>query len=81
MARDWKAEYRARAEYLKAYRRKNKDKDASRARARRSLGNIPDGHEVDHKDGNPMNNKRENLKIVPRRTNRAKGARKTNKMR
>ena len=81
MARDWKAEYKARAEYLKAYRRKNKDKDASRARARRSMGNIPPGHEVDHKDGNPMNNSRENLKIVPRKTNRAKGARKTNSMR
>lgn len=81
MARDWKAEYKARAEYLKAYRRRNKDKDASRARARRSLGKIPKGHEVDHKDGNPMNNSRENLKIVPRRANRAKGARKTNKMR
>jgi len=81
VARDWKAEYKARAEYLKAYRRKNKDKDASRARARRSMDNIPDGHEVDHKDGNPMNNSRENLKIVPRKTNRAKGARKTNKMR
>ena len=81
MARDWKAEYKARAEYLKNYRRKNKDKDASRARARRSLGKIPQGHEVDHKDGNPMNNSRENLKIVPRKVNRAKGARKTNKMR
>ncbi len=81
MARDWKAEYKARAEYLKDYRRKNKDKDASRARGRRSMGNIPDGHEVDHKDGNPMNNSRENLKIVPRKVNRAKGARKTNKMR
>jgi hypothetical protein len=45
------------------------------------MGNIPDGHEVDHKDGNPMNNSRENLKIVPRKQNRAKGARKTNNMR
>ena len=81
MARDWKAEYKARAEYLKNYRRKNKDKDASRARARRLMGNIPAGHEVDHKDGNPMNNSRENLKIVPRKVNRAKGARKTNKTR
>ncbi len=78
MARDWKAEYSARAEYLKAYRRKNKDKDASRARARRSMGNIPAGHEVDHVDGNPMNNSKDNLRIVPRKTNRAKGARKTN---
>ena len=81
MARDWKAEYKARAEYLKDYRRKHRKQDASRARARRSMGNIPDGHEVDHKDGNPMNKSRENLKIVPRKQNRAKGARKTNNMR
>lgn len=78
MARDWKAEYKARAEYLKAYRHKNKDKDASRARARRSMGNIPKGSEVDHVDSNPMNNARDNLRIIPRKANRAKGARKTN---
>jgi hypothetical protein len=81
MARDWKAEYKARAEYLKAYRRKNKDKDAARARARRSMGNIPSGHEVDHVDGNPMNNAKDNLRIIPRKANRAKGARKTNSKR
>jgi len=78
MARDWKKEYKARAEYLKSYRRDHRKEDASRARARRSMGNIPSGSEVDHKDNNPMNNSRENLKIVPRKANRAKGARKTN---
>ena len=78
MARDWKKEYRDRAEYLKSYRRAHKKQDAARARARRSMGSIPSGYEVDHKDNNPMNNSRENLKIVPRKANRAKGARKTN---
>lgn len=81
MARDWKAEYKARAEYLKSYRKAHRKEDASRARARRSLGNIPAGSEVDHKDNNPMNNSRDNLRIIPRKANRAKGARKTNSMR
>jgi hypothetical protein len=78
MARDWKAEYKARAEYLKEYRRKHRKQDAARARARRSMGSIPSGYEVDHKDSNPTNNSKDNLRIVPRKTNRAKGARKTN---
>ena len=78
MARDWKAEYKARATYLKDYRRAHKKEDAARHRARRSMGNIPAGHEVDHKDSNPMNNSKDNLRIVPRKVNRAKGARKTN---
>lgn len=78
MARDWKKEYKARAGYLKSYRRAHRTEDASRARARRSMGDIPSGYEVDHKDSNPNNNTRDNLRIIPRKANRAKGARKTN---
>jgi hypothetical protein len=78
MARDWKAEYKARSGYLKAYRRAHKEEDASRHRARRSMGDIPAGYEVDHKDSNPNNNAKDNLRIIPRKANRAKGARKTN---
>ena len=78
MARDWKAEYKSRAEYLKTYRRQHRKQDAARARARRSMGDIPSGYEVDHLDSNPMNNNKDNLRIVPRKQNRAKGARKTN---
>ena len=32
-----------------------------------------DGKEVDHKDGNPRNNARSNLRVTSRRANRAKG--------
>ena len=78
MARDWKAEYKARSTYLKDYRRKHRKEDAARARARRSMGDIPAGHEVDHVDSNPMNNSKDNLRIIPRKANRAKGARKAN---
>ena len=78
MARDYKKEYQARADELKAYRRAHRKEDAARARARRSMGNIPAGHEVDHVDNNPMNNNKDNLRIIPRKANRAKGARKTN---
>jgi hypothetical protein len=78
MARDYKKEYQARAEELKAYRRAHRKEDAARARARRSMGSIPAGHEVDHVDNNPMNNNKDNLRIIPRKANRAKGARKTN---
>tara|TARA_R100000278_G_scaffold111561_1_gene89122 strand:- start:538 stop:768 length:231 start_codon:yes stop_codon:yes gene_type:complete len=32
-----------------------------------------DGREVDHKNGNPRDNRRKNLRVVSRRTNRKKG--------
>jgi len=75
--RNWKREYAQRQEYLKAYRRKNKDKDASRARAKRAM-KCGEGKEVDHKDNNPKNNNRSNLRCISRKKNRQKGARKTN---
>ena len=81
MPRDHKKEYRARAGYLKAYRKAHQADNTARKRARRKLGNVGKGMEVDHIDGNPRNNARSNLRIVPRRVNRAKGARKTNSMR
>tara|TARA_X000001388_G_C2163055_1_gene96903 strand:+ start:174 stop:404 length:231 start_codon:yes stop_codon:yes gene_type:complete len=32
-----------------------------------------DGREVDHKNGDPRDNRRKNLRVVSRRTNRKKG--------
>ena len=32
-----------------------------------------DGREVDHKNGNPKDNRRKNLRVVSRKTNRKKG--------
>ena len=75
--RNHKREYAQRREYLKAYRRKNKDKDASRARAKRAM-KCSKGKEVDHKDNNPKNNNRSNLRCISRKKNRQKGAKKTN---
>ena len=66
MARNYKKEYAARREYLKAYRKKNKDKDKMRTRARRKM-KCSGGKEVDHKDNNPKNNKRSNLRCVSRK--------------
>jgi hypothetical protein len=80
MARDHKKEYAARKEYLKSYRRKNKDSDKMRTRARRKM-KCGKGKEVDHKDNNPKNNNRSNLKCISRKSNRQKGAKKTNSKR
>ena len=78
--RNWKKEYAARKEYLKSYRRKNKDKDKMRKRASRKM-KCGAGKEVDHIDNNPKNNNRKNLKCISRKKNRQKGAKKTNSKR
>ena len=66
--RDYKQEYRD-------YHGKPKQikERASRGKARKKMGlRVGDKREVDHKDGNPRNNSRKNLKIMSRRGNRAK---------
>jgi len=79
-ARNYKKEYAARSDKIKAYRKKNKVKDKMRTRARRKM-KCGAGKEVDHKDNNAMNNNRSNLKCISRKANRQKGAKKTNSKR
>lgn len=69
MTRDYKAEY-------KNYHSKpeQKKKRASRNAARRAMkagGVAVEGKDVHHKDGNPRNNKRSNLKAVSPSKNRS----------
>lgn len=71
--RDYKKEYRdyhGKPEQIKARANRN----AARAELAKS-GRVckGDGKEVDHKDGNPMNNRRSNLQVMSRTANRKKG--------
>lgn len=63
--------------YDKAYRRAHLKEDASRHRARRLMIKLHgkkalEGKDVDHKDGNPLSNKRSNLQIMSKSKNRSK---------
>ena len=73
-------------EYMKYYgkglacdctptQRKYRLNKASRARALRKVRNkqnIPLNHDVDHSNGNPLDNRSSNLKVIPRSINRGK---------
>jgi hypothetical protein len=59
-------EYHGKPEQVAARSNRNK---ATRKLGREGRG---DGKEVDHKDGNPMNNSLKNLRVVRRKTNRQK---------
>lgn len=69
-------------DYAREYRRFQSSKKAKRERAARNKarrqaereGRVHrgDGKEIDHRDSNPMNNSSSNLRVVGRRTNRAK---------
>ena len=72
MARDYKKE---RAQYHGTVAQKKRN--ASRKRARRimeraGLVKVGDGKDVNHIDGNPLNNKRSNLRVEARSKNRAR---------
>ena len=72
MTRNYKAEYRK----FHSSRKAKKDR-ASRNKARRLMiktgkAKKGDGKDVDHRNGNPRDNRRSNLKIMPKGKNRAK---------
>lgn len=63
--------------YDKAYRRAHRAEDAARHRARRLMIKLHgkaalEGKDVDHKNGNPKDNRRSNLAITSRSHNRSK---------
>ena len=72
MARDYKKEY-------KEYHSKpeQKKRRAGRNRARRIMSMLKrvkkgDGKDVHHKDGNPKNNSKKNLRVESKKTNRSR---------
>tara|TARA_Y100000401_G_scaffold98804_1_gene86780 strand:- start:365 stop:589 length:225 start_codon:yes stop_codon:yes gene_type:complete len=74
MARNYRREYDT--YHAKPAQKKNR---ASRNAARRKMEKAGrackgDGKDVDHKDGNPRNNKRSNLRIQSKKKNRSRKA-------
>ena len=69
MARDYKAEYK---NYHGKPAQKKKRASRNAARAKLKAGGVAvAGKDVHHKDGNPKNNKRSNLKVTSKSKNRS----------
>tara|TARA_X000001036_G_scaffold91089_1_gene83433 strand:- start:7 stop:249 length:243 start_codon:yes stop_codon:yes gene_type:complete len=72
MARDYKKEY---AEFHSKPEQKKRRAQRNTARRRAvAAGTVKKGSKSDihHRDGNPFNNKKSNLKVVARKANRGK---------
>lgn len=72
MSRNYKKEYReyhAKPEQIEHRSNRNK---ARRLMIKEGRVRKGDGREVDHKNGNPKDNRRSNLQIMSRRANRRK---------
>lgn len=69
--RDYKKEYRDfHGKPAEIAKRSSRNKSV-RALGREGKGSI-DGKDIDHKDGNPMNRSKKNMRVIKASTNRAK---------
>ena len=69
--RDYKNEYKAYHSKPEQREKNNALKRASYALEKGGVVSNGDGKDIDHKDGNPMNNKRSNLKVTSKAANRS----------
>ena len=69
--RDYKAEYKNYHASPKQRERNNSRKRARYAAEKAGTVSKGDGKDLDHKDGNAMNNKKSNLRVVSKSANRS----------
>ena len=71
-ARDYKKEYRTYQGTREQLRKRSSRNKARRHMEKDGLVHKGDGKDVDHKDGNPLNNSRSNLHTMSASKNRSK---------
>lgn len=71
MARDYKEEYRRYQSSPEQKKRRAGRNKARRQMIREGRASKGDGRDVDHRDGNPNNNSRSNLRMRSRSSNRS----------
>tara|TARA_R100001443_G_scaffold115785_1_gene134360 strand:+ start:236 stop:478 length:243 start_codon:yes stop_codon:yes gene_type:complete len=74
---DYSSNAKARSVYQRKYSAAHRDDNAARKRARRKMvklgrARLFDGKDVDHRNGNPKDNKQSNLSMMGRSKNRSK---------
>lgn len=69
--RDYKKEYKDFHGKPEQIARRSARNKSVRALGREGKGSV-DGKDIDHKDGNPMNRSKKNMRVIKASTNRAK---------